>query len=109
MSFDVTSLTSKNTPMRWRAAAKYLIDNHPDRLANLNEGYKELLQYVHDKNFKAGQEPAAVVAYATFVSKTANGVTFDVSPFGKNVSWDADYALRYMTELHPPRQQLLPR
>ena len=92
MSFDSSTLNSQNAPMRWRIAAARLA-GRPDELAALGEEYKELMQYVYEKNFDAGGT-AVPVAHVSFISRTANGVTFDLAPTGSGDSWDADYSLK---------------
>jgi len=98
MSFDMSTLNSKNAPMRWRAAADRL-SGRPDELALLGEEYKELMQYVKVKNFNAGGT-ALPVASVSFVSKTATSATFDVSPAG--LQWDGDFASKVWDGITAP-------
>lgn len=61
MAFDVDSMDTKNTPMRWRIVGKDLVDNKPEELNALDPVYKAALEkaatFTSDNEMGVGNQP----------------------------------------------------
>jgi len=76
MAFDVTQLTAKNVPWRWVRIGQWLEASEPGQLAALDADYKSTMDYVNDMDVLTSNPPTTI---ASFASKTATSITFNIA------------------------------
>lgn len=80
-NYDYESdVTQKNMPWRWVRVADHLRENDPDQLNELNENYRETLDYVY--NLTGGIEPTPTTQLVDDITVTGYIDPLDLNPAG---------------------------
>lgn len=78
MSFDFTQINEKNCPARWTRVATHIKENDPDQLNQLEENYKDTLDFVYESDFSS-----SIAAYTnvSVASKSTSEIVFNISSY----------------------------
>ena len=76
MAFDYTQLNSENVPARWALSAKYMRENDPDQMDDLDDVYKNALNKIYNEDLFGGSLPIVVTS---LFSQTSTTATFNLA------------------------------